>query len=110
MCRPTIDFNQGRRRMKTQETTSKIKAAKPMTKSAKAKEVQTKTGGPQKAAKSAKAKREARSGSKAETVLKMMRRKQGATLAEIARATDWQNHSIRGFVSGDVTKKMGLKV
>ena len=43
-------------------------------------------------------------------MLELLRRKDGATLAEIAKATDWQNHSIRGFISGTITKKMGLKV
>src|SRR5688572_9766714 len=31
-------------------------------------------------------------------------------LAEIAKATNWQNHSIRGFLSAQVTKKLKLKV
>ncbi len=31
-------------------------------------------------------------------------------MAEIADATGWQKHSIRGFISGNVTKKMGLVV
>ena len=48
--------------------------------------------------------------SKAAIVLELMKRKEGATLAEIAKATDWQNHSIRGFLSAQVGKKMGLKV
>ena len=39
-----------------------------------------------------------------------MKRKEGVTLEEIAKATDRQNHSIRGSVSGHVTKKLGLKV
>jgi hypothetical protein len=52
----------------------------------------------------------AREGSKKAIVLDMLRRKDGATLAEIGKATDWQKHSIRGFISGTITKRMGLKV
>jgi hypothetical protein len=43
-------------------------------------------------------------------VLELLRRKDGATIGEIAKATNWQNHSIRGFISGTITKKMGLTV
>lgn len=52
----------------------------------------------------------AREGSKKEIVLDLLRRKEGATMAEIAKATGWQNHSIRGFISGQLTKRMGLTV
>jgi hypothetical protein len=31
-------------------------------------------------------------------------------MAEVSKATDWQNNSIRGFISGNLTKKMGLTV
>jgi len=53
---------------------------------------------------------EAREGSKKAEILELLRRKQGATLAEIAKATGWQAHSVRGFISGALGKKMGLKV
>lgn len=53
---------------------------------------------------------EPRDGSKKSIVIELLRRKGGATMAEIAKATDWQNHSIRGFISGQLTKKMGMTV
>jgi hypothetical protein len=51
-----------------------------------------------------------RADTKAAIVVGLLRREKGATIAEIAKATKWQNHSIRGFISAGVGKKMGLKV
>ncbi|MBE0591136.1 MAG: DUF3489 domain-containing protein, partial [Gemmatimonadales bacterium] len=52
----------------------------------------------------------AREGSKKAIVLDLLRRPAGATLDEIQSATQWQAHSVRGFISGAITKKMGLAV
>jgi len=64
-----------------------------------------------KGAKKAKgAKPEARQGSKTAKVLDLLRRHGGVTAKELIKATGWQPHSLRGFLSGTVGKKMGLTV
>jgi len=52
----------------------------------------------------------ARQGSKTAQVLELLQRPDGATLRELMRATGWQPHSVRGFISGTLGKNMGLTV
>lgn len=47
---------------------------------------------------------------KADIILKLLRRSQGATAAGLCKATGWQTHSVRGFLSGELKKKRGLAV
>ncbi len=47
---------------------------------------------------------------KGETIVELLRRKGGATLAYLTNATGWQAHSVRGFMSAQIGKNLGLKL
>jgi len=47
---------------------------------------------------------------KTELILRLLRRKTGASLPEMQERTGWQAHSVRGFLSGTVKRKLGLTV
>jgi hypothetical protein len=52
----------------------------------------------------------AREGSKTAKILDLLKRPGGVTAKELMETTGWQPHSVRGFLSGTVGKKMGLAV
>jgi hypothetical protein len=52
--------------------------------------------------------RQPRQGTKQEAVLTLLRRPEGATIAQISEATGWANHTVRGFFAG--LKKRGIAV
>jgi hypothetical protein len=44
---------------------------------------------------------------KQERVLRLLSRSEGASIEEIMQATDWRQHSVRGFLAGTVKRKLG---
>jgi hypothetical protein len=66
-------------------------------------------GAPPRTARDPGAPRKPREGTKQETVLAMLRRAEGATIAQICEATGWQQHTVRGFFAG-LKKRQGIEV
>jgi Protein of unknown function (DUF3489) len=51
-----------------------------------------------------------RAGTKQALIIDLLNRPEGATVEQIAAATGWQHHTIRGAISGALKKKLGLTV
>ena len=83
-------------------------AATPAKRKAKAKAAKAKVTKPEKAAPAEKP--TPRAGTKQAHMIEMLKRPEGATVEQIAAATGWQHHTIRGAISGALKKKLGLTV
>jgi hypothetical protein len=47
---------------------------------------------------------------KSEQIIGLLKRSNGASIAELSTTTGWQEHSVRGFMSGALKKKLHLEV
>jgi predicted ArsR family transcriptional regulator len=51
-----------------------------------------------------------RAETKQSQLIAMLRQPDGATIAEIAKALEWQPHTVRGALAGALKKKLGLTI
>ena len=47
---------------------------------------------------------------KQERVLTLLSQPEGASIEEMMQATDWRQHSVRGFLAGTVKRKLGFSL
>ena len=47
---------------------------------------------------------------KQERLLTLLSQAEGASIEEMMQATDWQQHSVRGFLAGTVKRKLGFSL
>lgn len=47
---------------------------------------------------------------KHDRILSLLNQRNGATIPDMMQATEWQQHSVRGFLAGTVKKKLGLNL
>jgi hypothetical protein len=51
-----------------------------------------------------------RDGTKQSTLIELLKRPEGASLAEMVEATGWQQHTVRGAMAGSLKKKLRLDI
>jgi hypothetical protein len=51
-----------------------------------------------------------RDGTKAARIIALLSQPQGATLSELMAETGWQAHSVRGFISGQMSRRLGFRI
>jgi hypothetical protein len=95
-----------------QATTPATEADRPATPAKrKAKAKATKAAPPTSEPEAAPAEKPApRAGTKQALMIDLLKRPEGATVEQIAAATGWQHHTIRGAISGALKKKLGLTI
>ena len=54
--------------------------------------------------------RQPRTGTKQDQLIDLLRRQEGATIAQMVEATNWLSHTVRGALAGALKKKLGLTV
>jgi len=60
--------------------------------------------------KSLKPTKTSKSKSKQQQLIALLERPEGASIAELMAATGWQQHTVRGAMSGTLKKRLGLQI